>query len=110
MLIQEIVAAELANARRKQKRMRPQPRLSKSRYIAGLQCARRLWLGWHDPEPRSEPEPGSALAVGIDVGVAARQIVPGGVRVDEGPERHTEAVQRTRELIADPFVPAIFEA
>lgn len=92
------------------KGVRPQPRLSKSRYIAGIQCPRRLWLGWHDPEPRSEPEPGSILAVGIDVGVAARQIVPGGVLVEEGPEQHAEAVERTRELIADPTIPAIFEA
>jgi hypothetical protein len=68
------------------------------------------WLGWHDPEPRSEPEPGSVLAVGIDVGVAARQIVPGGVLVEEGPQQHAEAVERTRELITDPTVPAIFEA
>src|SRR5262245_44035799 len=104
MLIQESVVAERTNARKKQKGMPPQPRLSKSRYIAGLQCPRRLWLGWHDPEPRSEPEPGSTLAVGIDVGVAARLIVPGGVLVEEGPEQHAEAVQRTRELIANPNV------
>src|SRR6476646_4675234 len=90
--------------------MRPRPRLSKSRYIAGLQCSRRLWLGWHDPEPRLEPEPGSLLAVGIDVGVAARQIVPEGVLVEEGPHQHAKAVQRTRQLIADPSIPAIFEA
>jgi len=110
MLIQEIVVAQRTTARRKQIGMRPSPRLSKSRYIAGLQCPRRLWLSWHDPEPRSEPEPGSALAVGIDVGVAARLIVPGGVLVEEGPEQHNEAVQRTRELIENSFVPAIFEA
>src|SRR5579862_8302541 len=90
--------------------MRPQPRLSKSRYITGLQCSRRLWLGWHEPEPRSEPEPGSILAVGTDVGVAARLLVPGGVLVEEGPDQHTEAIERTRALIADPTVPAIFEA
>jgi hypothetical protein len=90
--------------------MRPQPRLSKSRYITGLQCHRRLWLGWHDPEPRSEPEPGTILAVGTDVGVAARFLVPGGVLVDEGPDQHAEAIDRTRALIADLTVPAIFEA
>ena len=90
--------------------MRPQPRLSKSRYIVGLQCARRLWLGWHDPEPREEPEPGSILAVGIDVGVAARLIIPGGILVKEGPQDHSQAAQHTKQLIADPVVPAIFEA
>lgn len=90
--------------------MRPQPRLSKSRYITGLQCSKRLWLGWHDPEPRSEPEPGTILAVGTEVGVAARLLVPGGVLVDEGPDRHAEAIERTRHLIADPSVLTIFEA
>jgi predicted RecB family nuclease len=90
--------------------MRLAPRLSKSRYIVGLQCARRLWLGWHDPEPRTEPEPGTILAVGTDVGVAARLLVPGGVLVEEGPDQHAEAIERTRALIADPTVPAIFEA
>src|SRR5208282_576133 len=90
--------------------MRSQPRLSKSRYITGLQCPKRLWFGWHDPEPRSEPEPGTILAVGTDVGVAARLLVPGGVLVEEGPDRHAEAVERTRVLVADPNVPAIFEA
>ena len=90
--------------------MRLQPRLSKSRYLAGLQCSRRLWLGWHDPEPRSEPLPGTVLAVGTDVGIAARLLVPGGILVDEGPDQHAQAVTRTRELIANPDVPAIFEA
>ena len=90
--------------------MRSLPRLSKSRYITGLQCSKRLWLGWHDPEPRSEPEPGTILAVGTEVGVAARLLVPGGVLVEEGPYRHAEAVERTRILVADPNVPAIFEA
>lgn len=91
--------------------MKPrEPHLSKSRYINGLQCSRRLWLGWHDPEPRSEPEPGTILAVGTEVGVAARLLVPGGVLVEEGPDRHAEAVERTHRLIADPTVSAIFEA
>src|SRR5271168_5241491 len=73
--------------------MRPQPRLSKSRYVVGLQCPRRLWLGWHDPEPRSEPEPGSILAVGTDVGIAARLLVFGGVLIEEGPQQHRAAVE-----------------
>jgi predicted RecB family nuclease len=90
--------------------MRPEPRLSKSRYITGLQCSRRLWLGWHDPEPYTEPELGSVLAVGIEVGVAARRLLSGGILVAEGPREHAEAVERTRVLIADPAIPVIFEA
>jgi predicted RecB family nuclease len=90
--------------------MRPEPRLSKSRYLTGLQCVRRLWLGWHDPEPKSEPAPGTVLAVGTDVGTAARQVVPSGVLVDEGPDQHERAVERTRELMQQSATPAIFEA
>jgi hypothetical protein len=90
--------------------MRPQLRLSKSRYIAGLQCARRLWLGWHDPEPQPEAEPGSILAIGTEVGATARQLVPGGVLVEQGPRDHDQAVERTGDLIRNPDVPAIFEA
>jgi len=36
--------------------------------------------------------------------------VQGGILVEEGPDRHAEAVERTKHLIADPTVPAIFEA
>jgi predicted RecB family nuclease len=57
-----------------------------------------------------EPEPGSILAVGTDVGVAARLLVPGGILVDEGPDQHAQAVERTRAPVANPNVPAIFEA
>lgn len=67
-------------------------------------------MGWHDPEPRSEPEPGTILAVGTEVGVAARLLVPGGVLIEEGPDQHAHAVERTQALIADPNVTAIFEA
>jgi hypothetical protein len=56
------------------------------------------------------PMPGTVLAVGTDVGIAARLLVPGGILVDEGPDQHAQAVTRTRELIANPDVPAIFEA
>ena len=42
--------------------------LTKSRYVAGLQCLRRLWLNVHEPLERQEPEPGTALDVGIEVG------------------------------------------
>jgi len=50
------------------------------------------------------------LAVGTDVGIAARLLVPDGVLIEEGPHEHAQAVERTRELIANPDIPAIFEA
>lgn len=84
--------------------------LTKSRYIAGLQCLRRLWLSANAPRDYTAPEPGSPQAVGQEVGVRAHHLFPGGVLVDEAPWAHAAAVARTRSLMADPSVPAIFEA
>jgi len=50
------------------------------------------------------------LAVGTEVGIAARQLAPDGVLVDEGPDQHERAVERTRKLMEKSAVPAIFEA
>jgi predicted RecB family nuclease len=47
---------------------------------------------------------------GHEVGRLATQAFPGGVLVEEDHVRHKEAVVRTLELMADPTVPAIFEA
>jgi hypothetical protein len=84
--------------------------LSKTRYIAGLQCLRRLWLSAHDPGPREEPAPFSTLDIGTRVGLKAHLLFPGGVLVDEEHWRHAEAVVRTAALMIDERVPAIFEA
>lgn len=89
----------------------PRPRhLTKSRYVAGLQCLRRLWLLVHEPPEYEEPPPGSPLDVGQIIGAKAHLLFSGGVLVDEEPWRHAEAVTRTAALMADTSVPAIFEA
>jgi hypothetical protein len=84
--------------------------LTKSRYIAGLQCPRRLWLLVHEPLPYEEPAPGSPLDIGQEVGQKAHLLFPGGVRIDEEPWQHAEAVTRTAALMSDAHLPAIFEA
>jgi hypothetical protein len=85
--------------------------LSKSRYISGLQCTKRLWQAVYDPEPAEEPLPGTAKGMGIEVGIKARLLWPGGVLVDDpGHRRYDAAVRRTKTLIADSTVPAILEA
>jgi hypothetical protein len=90
----------------------PPVQLSKSRYTAGLQCPRRLWLGRHRPDVAAEPDAArqAIFDMGHEVGVAAHALFPGGVLVDEPYYRHAEAEKRTRALLADPDVPAIFEA
>ena len=84
--------------------------ISKSQFIAGAQCLKRLYFQVHEPELAGEPD---AVAVAImeqgrEVGKLARQLFAGGVEVASGdPE---QAVRITRELIANPDVLAIFEA
>jgi hypothetical protein len=86
------------------------PYLTKSRYIAGLQCPRRIWLQVNDPKPYEAPAPGSLLDTGNEIGVKARLQWPGGVLVTAAPWQHHEAARETTKLMADPSVPAIFEA
>jgi hypothetical protein len=84
--------------------------LTKSRYLAGLQCPLRLWLIVNEPPPFEAPAPGSPMAVGYEIGVKAQILFPGGVLVAEEPWQHSEAVARTAALMDDATVPAIFEA
>jgi len=85
------------------------PELDKSLYVAGLQCPRRLWLAAHEPE-RADPRTPSVeqrLARGRELGREARRLFPGGVEVVGS---GAAALARTRELLADPSIPALFEA
>ena len=84
--------------------------MTKSRYIAGLQCPRRLWLVVHEPAPYEDPAPGSPMDIGQEIGTKAHLLFPGGVLITEEPWQHTEAVVRTAALMDDARVPAIFEA
>jgi hypothetical protein len=84
--------------------------LTKSRYIAGLQCPRRLWLLVHEPPPYDEPAAGSAMDIGWEIGQKAHLLFPGGARIEEEPWQHAEAAARTAALMIDPRVSAIFEA
>jgi len=86
------------------------PFLSKTRYMAGLQCSKKLWQTVYDPEPVEEPLPGTVKGMGIEVGIKARLLWPGGVLIDTPHDDYAEAIRRTNALIADSTVPAIFEA
>ena len=46
--------------------------LSKSRYMSGRQCPKKLWQTVYDPEPAEEALPGTVKGMGIEVGVKAR--------------------------------------
>ena len=85
-------------------------KLSKSRYVAGVQCLKRLYWQVHEPELAAQPDAATEaiMAQGQEVGLLARQLFPGGVEVgsDGGLD---QAIRTTKELIANPEVPAIFE-
>ena len=85
-------------------------KLSKSRFVAGCQCLKRLYLQVHEPDLAAEPD-GAAEAIfeqGREVGMLARQLFPGGVEV-RNECGLDQAIRATRELIASPDIPAIFE-
>ena len=48
--------------------------------------------------------------MGIEVGVKARLLWPGGILIDTKYDDYSEALRLTKTLIADPTVPTIFEA
>src|SRR5215470_11764445 len=85
-------------------------KISKTKFIAGVQCLKRLYLLVHEPEMASQPD-GSGESVneqGREVGLLARQLFPGGVEVN-GSGGLEAAIRKSRELVANPEVPAIFE-
>ncbi len=85
-------------------------RISKSKFVAGVQCLKRLYLQVHQPELATEPNAAAEAIIqqGREVGLLARQMFPGGVEV--GDHRSLdEAIRATRELVANREVPAIFE-
>ena len=90
----------------------PTPHLTKSRYLAGLQCDRRAWLAVHDPALADQPGDSEQhiLRMGEKVGRHAHALFPDGKLVDLPPTAHSEAVEQTRAWMADEQVPAIFEA
>src|SRR6516162_8558156 len=86
--------------------------LSKSKYIAGLQCPRRLWLGCHAPDlgTSATAHLAAVLDQGAEIGRRARDLFADGVLVDQEAWEHGQATARTRQLMADRNVGAIFEA
>lgn len=84
--------------------------ISKSKYMAGVQCLKRLYLLVHQPEIAGGKDASdfALMDQGRQVGKLAQQLFPGGVVVRSG--NREEAIRLTRELVANPEVPAIFEA
>jgi hypothetical protein len=87
-------------------------RLSKSRYLSGLQCHKQLWWRVYEPEaPELSPTPGqqNLFAQGREVGERARGHVPGGELIDLPFYEYDNKVTATREALKRD-APAIYEA
>jgi predicted RecB family nuclease len=87
-------------------------RLSKSRYLHGLQCHKQLWWRVHEPTaPELTPDKGqqNRFAQGQEVGERARQYVPGGVLIDLPFFQYDNKVAATRAAL-ERQPPAIYEA
>ncbi|MFA5843241.1 MAG: DUF2779 domain-containing protein [Coriobacteriia bacterium] len=85
--------------------------LSKSRYQAGKQCLKRLYLTCYfrnlaDPTGAAQQ---ARFDAGHEVGHIAHGLFPGGVLVEADHLHHDEAIVTTSALIGDGTVPAIFE-
>jgi hypothetical protein len=85
-------------------------KLSKSRFVAGCQCPKRLYLLVHEPELAVGPDAADRTIIeqGRQVGLLARQMFRGGFAVEC--RNGEQAIRATRELICNPQVPSIFEA
>jgi len=84
--------------------------LSKSRFMAGIQCPKRLYLITHPPESNEEQDDGRNLQIinGYEVGDMACKLYPGEmVTYKQG---LAAALDETKRLVADENVSRIHEA
>ena len=86
------------------------PMLSKSRFMAGLQCHLRLWHECYNRELASETSPvqQAVFDTGHEVGQLATQLYPDGVLIEEDHLHHEDAVESTLKAMENPNVPSIY--
>lgn len=83
--------------------------ITKSKFISGDQCIKKLWLDCNKEYQFEETIPGSIFDIGNKIGVMATQLFEGGVLL--GSEySQKEAINKTKELMEDLETSAIFEA
>jgi predicted RecB family nuclease len=87
-------------------------RISKSKFVAGVQCLKRLYFQVHHPElaTGSTEATRTVMEQGLQVGLVAQEAFPGGMLVAADHEHLDDAIRVTQELVRNPEVPAIFEA
>ncbi len=84
--------------------------LSKSRFVAGVQCLKRLWLRKHQPHLGFVSDAQQQrMNQGTAVGILARELYPNGKLIEADRSHLAEALLETQRAIAD-GASAIFEA
>lgn len=88
------------------------PSLSKSRFISGRQCELRLWneIYHRDLATPTDAATQAIFDQGHEVGAMAQKRHPGGQIAMTDHREQEAAIAKTASLMADPSVPAIFEA
>ncbi len=86
--------------------------LSKSRFVAGIQCHKRLYFECHRRELADPVDDATQVRfdIGHQVGELARGLRPAGVLIAEVHLHHKEAMISTQKALEDPSVPALYEA
>jgi hypothetical protein len=89
----------------------PVHRLSKSRYLAGLHCERRLWMLVNRPEDKREPTLAEQrrMQFGIEFGRDVTRLFPGGVEITDDYQHPQEALDSTAALLLGDAL-CLFEA
>jgi hypothetical protein len=76
--------------------------LSKSKYMSGLQCPKRLWLENHRPDliPEVARTTQKVFDQGAEVGRLAREGFPNGMLISADHQHISETFTQTKEAIA----------
>ncbi len=76
--------------------------LTKSNFIAGLQCEKRLWLEKFDREKQKRTEAETfRMQEGVRVGELARSLYPNGVLIKQPAWEQQQAVEATQRHLSD---------
>ena len=89
----------------------PPRRLSKSKFLSGLQCHKRLYLEIHQPALATPPDASTQaiLDMGTEIGILAQRRFRDGVLVKAGFRQREAAIAETAALLQDSRVPVVFE-
>jgi hypothetical protein len=92
--------------------MKRKPFLSKSKFVAGVQCLKRLYWKVYQPDLAAEidDQVQAVMDQGKAVGVEAQKAFPGGVLAEADYQHTHAALEETARLMANPQVPAVYEA